>query len=77
MNLDPRIPIGMMFSMAGAVLMSFGLATRQRPEFYARCFGMDANLWWGIAVLAFGLIVVSLGRRGQGRIEMRKQSMKK
>lgn len=77
MNLDLRIPMGMMFSMAGAVLVAFGVATRNRPDLYTRCFGMNPNLWWGIVVLVFGLIVVTLGRRGQGRIEMQKQRMKK
>lgn len=73
MNLDLRIPMGMMFSMAGAVLFAFGLATRTRPELYSKCFGINANLWWGAAVLIFGVIVISLGRRGQGRIELQKQ----
>lgn len=73
MNLDLRLPMGMMFSMAGAVLLAFGLATRTRSELYARCFGINADLWWGVVVLVFGLIVVGIGRRGQGRIEQRKQ----
>ncbi len=77
MNLDLRIPMGMMFSMAGAVLLAFGVATRNRPDLYTRCFGMNPNLWSGIVVFAFGLIVVGLGRRGQGRIEMEKQRAKK
>lgn len=73
MKLDLRLPMGMMFSMVGAVLLAFGLATRARPELYIKCFGIDANLWWGVVVLVFGLIVVAMGRRGQGQIEQRKQ----
>lgn len=73
MNLDLRIPMGMMFSMAGAVLLAFGLATRTRPELYNKSFGINADLWWGLAMLIFGLIVMSFGRRGQGQIELRKQ----
>jgi len=72
MNLDLRLPMGMMFSILGAVLLSFGLATRTRPELYTRSFGIDANLWSGVALLIFGLIVVGMGRRGQGRIEQKK-----
>ncbi len=34
MNLDLRLPMGMMFSILGAVLLAFGLATRARPELY-------------------------------------------
>jgi SSS family solute:Na+ symporter len=69
MHVDVRIPIGMMFSLAGTILTAFGLAIRKTPELYAKSLGIDATLWWGIVVLAFGLIVLTLGRRGQMRIE--------
>jgi hypothetical protein len=72
MNLDARIPIGMMFSMAGAVITAFGLATRTRPELYARSLGVNANLWWGLVVLVFGVAVLAAGRRGQAKIEQNK-----
>jgi hypothetical protein len=72
MNLDLRLPMGMMFSIAGAVLFAFGLATRARPELYTRSLGINANLWWGLVLLIFGLIMVGIGRRGQGGIEARK-----
>ena len=74
MHLDLRIPMGMMFSMAGAVLMAFGLATRSRAELYAKSLGINANLWWGIVVLVFGIIVLTLGRSGQSRIEQKKRT---
>lgn len=64
--------MGMMFSIVGAILMAFGLATRARHEIYTRSFGMNVDLWWGAALLIFGLIVVGIGRRGQGRIEQSK-----
>lgn len=73
MDLDLRLPMGMMLSMIGAVLFAFGLATRTHPEYYVRSLGINADLWWGIVVLVFGLVVVALGRRGQGEIELRKQ----
>ncbi len=72
MNLDPRIPIGMMFSMTGAVITAFGLATRNRPEFYARSLSINANLWWGLAMLIFGIVVLAMGRRGQAKIEQKR-----
>lgn len=73
MEIDLRIPMGMMFSMAGAVLLAFGLATRDRADIFAKSFGWNVDVYWGAAVLVFGLIVLTLGRRGQGRIEMRKK----
>ncbi len=69
MNLDLRIPMGMMFTMIGAVLMAFGLAIRGKTEFYANGVGVNADLWWGLVLLVFGVIVLTLGRRGQARIE--------
>lgn len=72
MNLDQRIPMGMMFSIVGAILLAFSLATRARHELYTRSFGININMWWGAGLLIFGLIVVGIGRRGQGRIELSK-----
>ncbi len=69
MNLDVRIPMDMMFTMIGAVLLAFGLAIRGKTVFYANSVGLNADLWWGLALLVFGVIVLTLGRRGQARIE--------
>ena len=77
MNLDLRIPMGMMFAMIGAVVMAFGLAVHNRPDLAARIPYAAADLWWGLVVLVFGMIVLALGRRGQGRIEQRKQAAKR
>lgn len=77
MNLDLRIPMGMMFAMMGAVLMAFGLAAHNRPELSARIPHASADLWWGMVLLVFGMLVLSLGRRGQGRIEQRKKAQAK
>lgn len=74
MEIDLRIPMGMMFSMAGAVLLAFGLATRNRADMFAKSFGWNVDLYWGTVVLVFGLAVLALGRRGQGRIEMKKRA---
>ena len=67
MNLDLRIPMGLMFTMTGAILTAFGLATRDNTALYAQSLGIDVNLWWGIVLLAFGIVMLILGRRGQAR----------
>ena len=69
MKVDVRIPMGMMFTLMGAVLMAFGLSTAHNPEIYARSLGMNLNLWGGVALLVFGLAMVIFGRRGQMKIE--------
>ena len=68
MSLDLRIPMGLMFTMVGAILTAFGLATRERADLYARSLGIDANLWWGVVLLVFGIVMLTLGRRGQMRL---------
>jgi hypothetical protein len=68
-KVDVRIPMGMMFTLMGAVLMAFGLSTANNPEIYARSLGMNLNLWGGVALLVFGLATIIFGRRGQVKIE--------
>ena len=68
MNLDLRIPMGLMFSIVGIILTAFGLATRNNTALYARSLGINANLWWGIVLLIFGQIMFHMGRRSQKRL---------
>jgi hypothetical protein len=68
MNLDLRIPMGLMFSFVGIILTAFGFATRGDAALYAKSLGYNANLWWGMVLLAFGLSMFFLGRRGQKRL---------
>jgi hypothetical protein len=73
MRLDLRIPMGLMFTMVGAILTAFGLATRERTDLYVKSLGIDANLWWGIVLLVFGIVMLTMGRRGQRRIHDQEQ----
>jgi len=63
MNLDLRLPIGLMFSIFGAMLVVFGLVSDQ--AIYARSLGVNVNLWWGLVLLAFGLSMLALARAGR------------
>jgi hypothetical protein len=56
MKLDLRYPIGMMFSIIGALLTAFGLASDE--AIYARSLGINVNLWWGLVLLGFGLVML-------------------
>ena len=70
---DLRISIGMLFTLIGTVLTAFGVATRSNADVYAKSMGIDANLWWGLVLLVFGILVLTLGRRGQ----MKQEKIKK
>jgi len=66
---DARIPMGMLFTLTGTILGAFGLATRGNTAMYAKSLGIDVNLWWGITLLVFGIVVLAMGRRGQAEME--------
>jgi hypothetical protein len=64
MNLDLRIPMGLMFSIVGAILSLYGLVTQGSP-IYEKSVGLNINLIWGVVMLIFGLAMFLLGRRSQ------------
>ncbi|MDR3772633.1 MAG: hypothetical protein P4L26_04745 [Terracidiphilus sp.] len=67
MSLDLRVPMGLMFTLVGMILTAFGLATRG-SAIYNASLGINANFWWGLVLLIFGLTMLALGRRGQKRL---------
>jgi len=66
MNLDLRLPIGLMFAIFGAMLTVFGFVSD--AAIYARSLGINVNLWWGLVLLAFGLVMLGFAlRAGRAR----------
>jgi hypothetical protein len=64
MNLDVRLPIGLMFTIIGVALAGFGLVSDR--AIYERSLGINVNLWWGLVLLAFGvtmLVLATLAKR--------------
>lgn len=61
MGLDIRIPIGSLFVILGALLVGYGLLSNR--AIYQRSLGVDINLWWGGALLVFGLAMLALAWR--------------
>jgi hypothetical protein len=61
MGLDIRLPIGMMFTVIGALLTGYGLIADK--AIFARSLGINVDLIWGAALLVFGLAFVVAGRR--------------
>lgn len=68
MNLDLRIPMGLMFTLVGVILAGFGAATNSDTALYAKSLGVNANLWWGLVLLVFGQVMFQMGRRRQKRL---------
>ena len=65
MGLDIRLPIGLMFSLVGALLAVHGLITNGSQELYGRSLGLNVNLWWGVGLLVFGVLMLAFGWRAQ------------
>jgi hypothetical protein len=66
MGLDIRIPIGLMFSCVGALLLVYGLVSGSDAEMYRRSLGININLIWGIVLLVFGALMLLACRRKRG-----------
>jgi hypothetical protein len=62
MNLDLRYPIGLMFTTDGVLLTVFGMLSDK--TIYDRSLGINVNLWWGLALLAFGVVMLVFAIRG-------------
>lgn len=67
MGLDIRWPIGMMFTLIGAMLVIYGMVTGSNAELYKRSLGTNINLFWGILLLVFGLLMLIFAIRDSRR----------
>jgi hypothetical protein len=63
MKLDLRLPIGLMFAIFGAMLTVYGIVSGD--AIYARSLGINVNLWWGLVLLAFGLVMLGFALRAE------------
>ncbi len=69
MGIDLRLPIGLMFSAFGLLLVGYGVATSGDDMYLHHSLGINMNLWWGLALLVFGLVMLALARRGRVRLK--------
>lgn len=63
MNLDIRTPMGLMFTLLGAVIAVFGLVSGSNKELYKKSLDINVNLWWGLVMVAFGVSMLLLAFR--------------
>lgn len=62
MGFDIRMPIGMLFSLFGLLLIGYGAATQGSTMYAEHSLGVNMNVWWGLALLAFGAVMLALTR---------------
>jgi len=80
MGLDIRLPIGMMFSLLGALLVIYGFVTQPDSQLaittgglsgitdssiYKSSLGLNVNLWWGLVLLVFGAVMLFFALRAR------------
>jgi hypothetical protein len=60
MGLDIRWPIGLMFTLIGALLAGYGAVKGATPV----SLDININLIWGIVLLVFGVLMLAGAIRG-------------
>jgi hypothetical protein len=66
MQLDIRIPIGLLFTILGVVIGGYGVYTIG-SDIYVRSLGTNLNLWTGLGLIAFGLVMLIPALKAQKR----------
>lgn len=61
MGLDIRLPIGILFTLLGLLLVGYGAVSD--PSIYRRALGINVNLYWGAVMLLFGVAMLALALR--------------
>ncbi len=60
--LDVKLPIGLMFTLLGGLLLLYGVMTFADEEVYRKALGVNINLWSGSGMLVFGLTLLAFSR---------------
>ncbi len=65
-DLDVRVPIGALFTVIGLLLTAYGFL---EPAAATKAFtkGGQINLWWGLVMVVFGVIMLLLARPSRRR----------
>jgi hypothetical protein len=65
MRFDLRLPIGLLFSIFGAILVIYGFVAP--AESYRQSLGINVNLYWGVVLCAFGGVMLGFAIRARGK----------
>jgi hypothetical protein len=61
MGLDVKLPIGLLFTIFGVLLVIYGFTSD--PSIYSKSMGVNINLRWGILMLVFGLVMFFFSKK--------------
>ena len=65
MNFDLRLPLGLMFTIFGALLVAYGVTGDH--AIYQKSLGINMNLRWGSVMLVFGVLMLVFALRARGK----------
>jgi multisubunit Na+/H+ antiporter MnhG subunit len=63
--LDLRLPMGLMFTIVGAILTIYGAVTFNQPDIYKCSLGINIDLWWGAVLTLFGAAMLFMAWRAK------------
>jgi hypothetical protein len=66
MQTDIRFPIGLLFTIIGVIISIFGFATNG-ADFYKHSLGININIWSGISLTIFGVLMLVMALRSQAK----------
>ena len=61
-GLDIRAPIGGLFTLLGVMLAGYGMVAGS-PNAASGTPETNVNLWWGLVMVLFGILMLVLARR--------------
>lgn len=65
MGIDVKLPIGLMFAIIGLLLTIYGISTWSNEAMYVKSFGINVNLWSGLIMLVFGVVLLLFVKKPQ------------
>jgi len=58
MGLDIKIPIGLLFTIIGLLMLIYGIFTYGNTALYEKSLNININLWSGSLMLVFGVLML-------------------
>jgi hypothetical protein len=72
-GLDVRLPIGGLFTVLGLMLSGYGLVVGSGPASLSAGSSTNVNLWWGLVMLVFGLLLLLGSFLARRRLEVHRR----
>lgn len=72
-GLDVRVPIGGLFTVLGLMLSGYGLVVGSGSASLSAGSSTNVNLWWGLVMLLFGLLLLLGSFRARRRLEVQRR----